>query len=89
MPDLTPLHDRVLVEPYKPLEEVTEFGLILPKDDPRKSYNPLEGTVLIGGEDVDAGDRILFSRFAYDPYLYHDKLYYLVHERHILAIINN
>jgi chaperonin GroES len=69
---LVPLHDRVLVKPFKP-QEVTSSGIIIPDTAKEK---PVQGEVLeVGGGriaengnkipmTVKKGDTILFTKFG-------------------------
>lgn len=67
-----PLHDRVLIKPFKP-EEVTSSGIIIPDSAQEK---PIQGEVLAVGNGkydnngnhipmtVQVGNSVLFGKFA-------------------------
>lgn len=69
---LKPLHDRVLIKPFKP-EEVTSSGIIIPDSAQEK---PVQGEVLAVGNGkydsngnhvpmtVQVGNSVLFGKFA-------------------------
>jgi chaperonin GroES len=73
--NLIPLHDRVLVKPFKP-EEVTSGGIIIPDTAKEK---PVQGEVLAVGNGkvtengsnipmtVKEGDMVLFAKFGGTP----------------------
>jgi chaperonin GroES len=93
-----PLHNRVLVKPFKP-EEVTSGGIILPDTVQEK---PVQGEVLaVGGGrysdsgnqipmTVKVGDSVVFGKYSGTPITINDGEELLVmDESDILGIINN
>jgi chaperonin GroES len=93
---LTPLHDRVLVEPNAP-EETTAGGIIIPDTAKEK---PQEGTIVaVGGgkitEDgkvlplnVKVGDKVLFSKYGGTDISVDGKEMLIMRESDIYAIIS-
>ncbi len=75
------LHNRVLVEP-DPKQDMTSFGLLIP-DSKEK---PVTGTVVIGNDTVQEGNRILFSLFGLDEVKIDDKNYAVVSDSGILLV---
>lgn len=93
---LTPLGDRVIVEPLD-REETTASGIILP-DTAREK--PQEGTVLAVGAgkvgddgkrqalDVKEGDRVIFAKYAGTEFkLEGDRKVLILKENDLLAIV--
>lgn len=76
-----PLNGRVLVLPDPP-ETVTTFGILLPDNKER----PATGTVVVGNQDVQEGDRVLFSLFALDEVTIDGVNYAVVADSGILGI---
>jgi len=92
---IQPLGDRVLVE-REESEEVTPGGIVLPdtaKDKPTrgKVISVGEGRLLKDGTrrelQVKAGDRVLFSSYAGEPFKLGDREVLLMREEDILAVI--
>jgi chaperonin GroES len=93
--NITPLGDRVVVEPLEK-EDTTPSGLVLPETAKEK---PQEGTVLAAGPgrvsddgtrvamDVKVGDRVLYARYAGTEFKPNDKKVLILGEKDILAII--
>ena len=77
---LTPLHNRVLVEPIK--ETVTKSGILLPENKER----PVTGIVVVGNDEVKKGEKILFSLFGLDEIVLEGKNYALVSKDCVLGI---
>lgn len=82
---LKPLNNRVVVRPDKP-EEVTSFGLILPKAGDEK---PTTGIVTEGNDLVKVGERVFFSRYGYDEVTVGKETLYLVSNANLLAIFTD
>ena len=95
---LTPLGDRVIVEPID-REEMTASGIVLP-DTAREK--PQEGTVIAVGQgrllddgkrqelDVKEGDRVIFAKYAGTEFkLDGDRKVLILKENDLLAIVNN
>lgn len=91
---LTPLGDRVIVEPIE-REETTASGIVLPETAKEK---PQEGEVIAVGEgkknddgtriplDVAVGDRVIFAKYAGTEFkLDGDKKVLILKESDILA----
>ncbi len=97
---IIPLGDRVLVRPMS-IEETNKretFGIIIP--DTVSKEMPEQGEVLAVGpgkfEDgkrvpvsVKKGDRVVFSKYAYEEVKIGEEKYYILKEENILAVINN
>lgn len=79
-----PLNGRVLIQPDEK-ETTTTYGFMLPEDEKEK---PTTGTVIVGGQDVQEGDRVVFSRYGYDEVEIENKLFYVVSEATLLGIFN-
>lgn len=99
-PHLTPLGDRVIVEPIEH-EERTPGGIILPETAKEK---PQEGKVLAVGLgrwdehgkkrvplEVKPGDRVIFSKYAGTEFKQRENgvehKYLILSEKDILAIV--
>lgn len=96
---IVPLADRVLIRPLneKELEKKNSFGIILPdKDEDEKSRE--QGVVVAVGAGkyddgklnkmtVKEGDRVLFSKYAFDEITLEGEEYFILKEENILAII--
>jgi chaperonin GroES len=94
---ITPLADRVVIEPTLP-ETVTSFGLIIPETASKEK--PETGIVVAVGPGktaddgshvavgVEVGDKIMFNKYGYDEVKVNGKEYYIVSEQNILAILN-
>jgi len=92
---LTPLGDRVLVEPQE-REEVTKSGIVLPDTAKEK---PQEGTVIATGSgrvddkgtkhplDVKAGNKVLYGKYSGTEIKLDGKEYLILSEKDILAIM--
>ncbi len=93
--NLTPLGDRVIVEPIES-EEVTSGGIILPETAKEK---PQKGAVLAAGPgsrdeqgkriamDVKVGDTVLYAKYSGTEVKIKDKKYLILRENDILAIV--
>jgi chaperonin GroES len=94
---ITPLQDRVLVEPLnKEGEEKTKGGIIIPETTSKEK--PQEGKVVAVGEGkfddgvlvkptVKVGDKVIFSKYGYDEVKIDDVEYYILKEENILAVL--
>ncbi|MGI2329247.1 co-chaperone GroES [Planococcus sp. YIM B11945] len=92
---LRPLGDRVIIELIE-AEEKTSSGIVLPGSAQEK---PQEGKVIAVGNglirengqrtelDVQAGDRIIFSKYAGTELKYEGNEYLILRENDILAIL--
>jgi chaperonin GroES len=92
---LRPLGDRVIIELIE-AEEKTSSGIVLPGSAQEK---PQEGHVIAVGNglirengqrtelDVQAGDRVIFSKYAGSELKYEGKEYLILRENDILAVI--
>ncbi len=95
--NFVPLGDRVLVEPItEPTSEKTKSGIYIPESIQKEK--PQEGIVIAVGEgryddgeripmQVKVGDKVIFSKYAYEEIKVEGKEYYLFKEENILAII--
>jgi chaperonin GroES len=94
---LTPLGDRVIVEPIE-REDMTASGIVLP-DTAREK--PQEGTVLAVGNgklgedgkrqplDVQEGDRVIFAKYAGTEFkLEGDRKVLILKENDLLAVVS-
>ena|ERR1043165_4853888 len=94
---LKPLGDRVVVKP-KPKDEMTSSGIVLPD---AASAKPQEGTVLSVGPgrvldsgkridmDVQAGDAVLFAKYAATEVKLDGGEYLVIRESDLLAVVVN
>lgn len=95
---LVPLHDRVLVKPFKP-EEVTSGGIIIPDTAKEK---PVQGEILAVGPGkitdegnhipmtVKVGDNVLFGKYSGTSISINDGDELLImNESDILGILEN
>lgn len=87
---VTPLHDRVIVEPME-IEKVSKGGIIIPDAAKEK---PVKGRVIsagIGKKDepitVKKGDTVLYGKYAGSEIEIDDKKYLIMRESDILAIL--
>lgn len=87
---VTPLHDRVIIEP-SPQEEVSQGGIIIPGTAKEK---PVKGKAVacgIGKKDelmtVKVGDSVLYGKYAGAEIQIENKDYLIMRESDILAII--
>jgi chaperonin GroES len=93
--NIRPLGDRVIVEPVEQ-EEKTASGIYIPETAKEK---PQEGVVLAVGEgrrdddgeripmDVNAGDRVLFAKYAGTEVKLEGKKVLIMKEADILGIL--
>ena len=88
--NVTPLHDRVIVEPAK-AEEKTAGGIIIPDTAKEK---PQRGTVIAAGPGkkdepvtVKAGDTVLYGKYAGTEISIEGTDYLIMRESDILAIV--
>ena len=89
-PKVTPLHDRVIVEPA-PAEEKTLSGIIIPDTAKEK---PQRGKIIAVGSGkkdepmtVKVGDRILYKNYSETEVKVDGAPYLLVKEEDVLATI--
>jgi chaperonin GroES len=87
---ITPLHDRVIVQPAA-AEEKTAGGIIIPDTAKEK---PQRGIVLAAGPGkkdeptmVKAGDTVLYGKYAGTEITIEGKEYIIMRESDILAIV--
>lgn len=88
--NVTPLHDRVIIEPAK-AEEKTAGGIIIPDTAKEK---PQRGVVLAAGPGkkdepvtVKAGDTVLYGKYAGTEIQVEGGDYLIMRESDILAIV--
>lgn len=93
--NLTPLGDRLVVEPQEQ-EEMTASGLVLPETAKEK---PQQGAVLAAGPgrrdndgkrvelDVKVGDVVMYAKYAGTEIKMDGKKYLILKESDILAIV--
>ena len=93
--NLKPLGDRVVVEPIEQ-EEMTASGIVLPETAKEK---PQRGTVIAAGPgardesgkrvalDVNAGDIVLFAKYAGTEFKVDGKKLLILKESDLLAIV--
>ncbi|MGQ9500471.1 MAG: co-chaperone GroES [Anaerolineae bacterium] len=93
--NLTPLGDRVIVEPLES-EEVTPGGIVLPETAKER---PQRGKVLAVGPgtrddqgkripvEVKVGDVVLYGRYSGTEVKIKDKKYLILRENDVLAIL--
>lgn len=87
---VTPLHDRVLVEPAA-AEEKTASGIIIPDTAKEK---PQRGIVVAAGPGkkdepmtVKAGDTVLYGKYSGTELSLEGKDYLIMRESDILAVV--
>lgn len=87
---IKPLHDRVVIEPL-PVENKTSGGIIIPDTVKEK---PVTGTVIAVGEGnknekmtVKENDTVLYQKHSGSPIEVGGKMYLIMKENEILAII--
>ncbi len=78
-----PLNGKVAITPDEKQNE-TASGIILLDSQVEK---PCTGTVLVGNDEVKAGERVLFSRFGFDETEIDGKTVYIVSTSCLLAIL--
>lgn len=88
--NITPLHDRVIVQPAA-AEETTKGGIIIPDTAKEK---PQRGTVIAAGPGkkdepttVKAGDTVLYGKYAGTEVSLEGADYLIMRESDILAIV--
>lgn len=88
--NITPLHDRVIVEAAA-AEEKTASGIIIPDSAKEK---PQRGTVVAAGPGkkdepmtVKSGDTVLYGKYAGTEISIEGKDYLIMRESDILAVI--
>lgn len=84
---IKPLGERVLLEVPEVKEEKTQGGLFVPDTAKEK---PLEADVIAVGakvEDVKAGDKVVYAKFAGTEVKYEDKKYLIMDVADVLAVI--
>ncbi len=88
--NITPLHDRVVVQPA-PAEEKTAGGIIIPDTAKEK---PQRGTVVAAGPGkkdepvtVKVGDNVLYGKYAGTELSLDGNDYLIMRESDILAIV--
>ncbi|CAA9300923.1 MAG: Heat shock protein 60 family co-chaperone GroES [uncultured Chloroflexi bacterium] len=93
---LRPLGDKVVVQPTA-REETTKSGIVLPdtaKEKPQEGTIVSIGTgrVLDNGErqklEVEAGQKVLYAKYAGTEVKLDDKEYLILSEKDILAILD-
>ena len=97
MTQITPLFDRVLIEPLK-AEEKTSSGLIIPDS---AQNPPQEAIVIAVGEGkrnakgdlnpmgVEVGDRVIYSQYTGTKVEYDGKTYILMNVADLFAVVTN
>jgi chaperonin GroES len=88
--NITPLHDRVIVQ-AAPAEEKTAGGIIIPDTAKEK---PQRGTVVAAGPGkkdepmtVKTGDNVLYGKYAGTEISIEGKDYLIMRESDILAVV--
>jgi chaperonin GroES len=95
---IKPLGDRVLVRPSlaTETEKKNDFGIIIP--DTVEKERPEQGEILAVGEGkyeggklvpikVKVGDRVIFSKYAFEEVKMGEENLYILKEENILAVI--
>lgn len=94
---ISPLGDRVVVQPIDKEEKVSASGIIIP--DTADKEKPMKGKVVAVGpgkydEDtlvpmqVKVGQTVLFSKYGYDEVKVEGVEYYILSESQVLAVLN-
>lgn len=92
--NIKPLFDRVIIEDFE-VEQQTSHGLYIPssaqeKPNFAKVIAVGDGGIVEGTEtkmSVRPGDKIVYSKFAGVEYKFKDKIYTIIRQADILAII--
>ncbi len=94
---IIPLGDRVLVKPFTEAalrqaqgkSKKSKFNFVLP--EAMIEEKSAQGLVLAVGESkkLKVGDKVLFSKYAYDEVQSGSETLYILKEEHILAIIKS
>jgi len=96
---ISPVGEYILVEPVKQEEETTASGLILQSSN--KAERPQKGTIISLGAgklndkgervpfNVAVGQTVLFKKYSPEEVELDGKVYLIMKEQDILAIINN
>ncbi|MBD3281788.1 co-chaperone GroES [Candidatus Uhrbacteria bacterium] len=96
--NLKPLNDRLIVKAL-PKEEVTKSGIIIP--DTVDKERPEQGEVIAVGPgklkddgtrasmSVQAGEKVMFKKYAPDEVKIDDEEYLVLSEYDILAVVEN
>ena len=92
---MRPLGDRVVIRPT-PREDMTKSGIVLPDTATEK---PQEGTIVSAGPgrlnedgrrepmDVQAGDKVLYAKYAGTEFKFEDDEFLIVSQKDILAVV--
>lgn len=87
---VTPLHDRLIVEPHR-AEEKTAGGIIIPdtaKEKPQRGVAVAVGTGKIDEPmTVKVGDTILYGKYAGTEIEIEGKSYLIMRESDVLAVV--
>jgi chaperonin GroES len=93
--NITPLHDRILIQRPKDKETI-KGGIIIPDTAREKPY---EGNVIAVGAgrydnkgqripvDVKVGDRVLFGKYSGNEITVDDEEFFIIEEKDVLAKI--
>ena len=88
--NITPLSDRVLIEPME-AETKTASGLIIPDSAKEKPQMGIVMAVGAGKKDepmtVKVGDKVLYGKYSGSEFSLDGKKYLIMHESDIYAII--
>ncbi len=88
--NITPLADRVLIEPME-AETKTASGLIIPDSAKEKPQMGIVLAVGAGKKDepmtVKVGDKVLYGKYSGSEFTLDGKKYLIMHESDIYAII--
>ena len=88
--NITPLADRVLIEPME-AETKTASGLIIPDSAKEKPQMGIVMAVGAGKKDepmtVKVGDKVLYGKYSGSEFSLDGKKYLIMHESDIYAII--
>lgn len=88
--NITPLSDRVLIEPME-AETKTASGLIIPDSAKEKPQMGIVMAVGAGKKDepmtVKVGDKVLYGKYSGSEFTLDGKKYLIMHESDIYAII--
>lgn len=87
---VTPLHDRLIVEPHQ-AEEKTAGGIIIPDTVKEKPQRGVAIAVGAGKKDepmtVKTGDTILYGKYAGTEIEIEGKPYLIMRESDVLAVV--
>ncbi|MEK6825157.1 MAG: co-chaperone GroES [Nanoarchaeota archaeon] len=90
--NIHPLGERVLIKQFKPLEERTKSGLILPKSKDEKK----EGTIVAIGTmnnntpfPIKAGDRVIYGGYSSEEFELNGEKHLIIELKDVVAKVES